>query len=115
MVIIFDLIFELLSCLACDRNYHDEKLCDVSKADCIAQDCILFSKLLEVSEVFLSFTCIFKSKLLCMLHFTSHKKQSGEIPNGDAIAYGKNSNSGHAVKLQVKFPAEKNTLNICRH
>ena len=47
-----------------------------------------------------------------MLHFTSHKKQSGEIPNGDAIAYGKNSNSGHAVKLQVKFPAEKNTLNI---
>ena len=50
-----------------------------------------------------------------MLHFTSHKKQSGEIPNGDAIAYGKNSNSGHAVKLQVKFPAEKNTLNICRH
>ena len=115
MVIIFDLIFELLSCLACDRNYHDEKLCDVSKADCIVQDCILFSKLLEVSEVFLSFTFIFKSKLLCMLHFMSHKKQSSEIPNGDAIAYGKNSNSGHAVKLQVKFPAEKNTLNICRH
>ena len=54
-------LFELLCCLACDCNYHDEKLCDVSKADCIAQDCILFSKLLEVSEVFLSFTCIFKS------------------------------------------------------
>ena len=72
-------------------------------------------KVLEVSEVFLSFTCIFKSKLSCMLHFMSHKKRSGEISNGDAIAYGKNSNSGQAVKLQVKFPAEKNTLNICRH
>ena len=47
-----------------------------------------------------------------MLHFTSHKKRSGEISNGDAIAYGKNSNSGQAVKLQVKFPAEKNTLNV---
>ena len=50
-----------------------------------------------------------------MLHFTSHKKQSGEISNADAIACGKNSNSGQAVKLQVKFPAEKNTLNICRY
>ena len=56
---------ELFCCLARDCNYRDEKLCDVSKADCIALYCMLFSKLLEVSEVFLSFTCIFKSKLLC--------------------------------------------------
>ena len=36
---------ELFSCLARDYNYHDEKLCDVSKADCIARDYILLSKL----------------------------------------------------------------------
>ena len=50
---------ELLCCLACDCNYCEEKLCDVSKVDCIARECILFSKLLEVSKVFLSFTYIF--------------------------------------------------------
>ena len=45
---------ELFCCLACDCNYRDEKLCAmfISKADCIAQDKILFSKLLDVSEVF---------------------------------------------------------------
>ena len=36
---------ELFRCLARDRNYRDEKLCDVSKADCIARDYILLSKL----------------------------------------------------------------------
>ena len=39
----------------------------ISKADSIAPDKILFSKLLGVSEVFWSFTCIFKSKLFCTL------------------------------------------------
>ena len=34
---------ELFRCLARDCNYRDEKLCDVSKADCIARDYILFS------------------------------------------------------------------------
>ena len=60
---------ELFGCLACDGNYCDEKLCDVLKGDCIARDYIIIAfkaqKLLEVSEVFWSFTCIFKSKLLC--------------------------------------------------
>ena len=41
---------ELFHCLDCDCNYRDEKLCDVSKADCIARDYIMPSKLLEVSE-----------------------------------------------------------------
>ena len=36
---------ELFCYLARDCNYRDEKLCDVSKADCIARDYILLSKL----------------------------------------------------------------------
>ena len=80
--------------------------------DCIAQDCILFSKLLEVSKVFLSFTYIFKTKLLCTQDFTSHKKRRGKISNWDAIAYHENINSGKVVKLEVKFQAEKNTLTV---
>ena len=36
---------ELFRYLARDCNYRDEKLCDVSKADCIARDYILLSKL----------------------------------------------------------------------
>ena len=36
---------ELFRCLARDCNYRDEKFCDVSKADCIARDYILLSKL----------------------------------------------------------------------
>ena len=43
---------DLFRCLGCDSNYRDEKLCNVSKADCIARDYILLSKPLEVSEVF---------------------------------------------------------------
>ena len=33
---------ELFHCQAYDCNYHDEKLCNVSKADCIARDYILY-------------------------------------------------------------------------
>ena len=36
---------ELFHCQAYDCNYCDDKLCDVSKADCIAQAYILLSKL----------------------------------------------------------------------
>ena len=45
---------ELFCRLAHDCNNRDEKLraMFISKADCIAQDKILFSKLLDVSEVF---------------------------------------------------------------
>ena len=40
---------------------------------------------------------------------TSHEKQRA---NGDATAYRKNSNSSQEVKLQVKFPAKRNTLKL---
>ena len=42
----------------------------------------------------------------CTQDFTSH------ISNWDAITYRENSNLGQAVKLQIKFPAEKNTLTV---
>ena len=86
-------------CLARDCNYCDVmKTCAmlISKADCIARDKILFSKRLDVSEVFETF----------MQAITSHKKQ-GEISNGDAIAYRENSNSSQEVKLQSKVASEK--------
>ena len=63
-----------------------------SKADGIAQDKILFSKLLDVSEVFETF----------MYAITSHKKQ-----REDAIAYRENSNSSQEVKLQSQVASEK--------
>ena len=69
----------------------------ISKADCIARDKILFSKRLDVSEVFETF----------MQAITSHKKTKGEISNGDAIAYRENSNSSQEVKLQSKVASEK--------
>ena len=34
------------------------------------------------------------------------------MSNWDAIGYRKNSNLGQAVKLQIKFPAEKNTVTV---
>ena len=42
---------ELFRYLARDCNYRDEKLCDVSKADCIARDNILLSKLKNLYPV----------------------------------------------------------------
>ena len=47
----------------------------ISKADCFARDYILFSKLLEVSEVFQSFTCVFKWKPLRMQSQLTSDKQ----------------------------------------
>ena len=74
----------------------------MSKADCIAWDYILFSKLLDVSKVFWSFTRILKSKLLCGQSCWSVKYQT-EMQSRIA----KLSNSGQKVKLQVQFPAKK--------
>ena len=59
---------ELFRCLAHDCNYLDEKLCDVSKADCIALDYILLSKLIS-SWRFLKFSETF------MYAITSHRKR----------------------------------------
>ena len=40
---------------------------------------------------------------------TSHEKQRANV---DATVYRKNSNSSQEVKLQVKFPAKRNTLKL---
>ena len=60
-----------------------------SKADGIAQDKILFSKLLDVSEIFETF----------MYAIMSHKKQRAK--------YRENSNSSQEVKLQSQVASEK--------
>ena len=67
-----------------------------SKADGIAQDKILFSKLLDVSEVFETF-----------MYAITSQKTKGEISKEDAIAYCENSNSSQEVKLQSQVASEK--------
>ena len=97
--------------MAHDCNYREEKLCDVnfkSRLYCIRIIIvILFSKLLDVSEVFWNFTCILKSKLLCTQSRWRAKYQT-EMQS----CIEKLSNSGQKVKLQVKFPVKKNTLTV---
>ena len=87
---------ELFRCLARDCNYRDEKLCDVSKADYIASMRLYIAlkaqKLLEVSEVFWSFTCIFKSKLLCTQSCLT--KSDGRNIKLRCYRESRNSNSG---------------------
>ena len=60
--------------------------------------------LLEVSEAFWSFTCIFKSNLHVHNHVS--QKEKGEISNWDAIP-----NRETAIQVQAMFPT-KNTLTI---
>ena len=63
-------------------------------------------KLLEVSEVFWSFTCILKSKLLCTQSRLT--KSEGEKSNWDAIA-----NRETAIQVQAMFSAKQHP--DCRH
>ena len=78
----------------------------------------LFSKLLDVSAVFWSFRCIFKSKILCkQSHPIKSKGQNikcRRYPVGNfsvmaSALYHENSAciSSQEVKLQVKLPVEK--------
>ena len=60
--------------------------------------------LLEVSEVFWSFICIFKSNLHVHNHVS--QKAKGKISNWDAIP-----NCETAIQVQAMFPT-KNTLTI---
>ena len=60
--------------------------------------------LLEVSEVFWSFICIFKSNLYIHNHVS--QKAKGEISNWDAIL-----NRETAIQVQAMFPT-KNTQTI---
>ena len=73
---------EHFGCLACDSNFSDKKLCDVLKADCIARDYILLSKL-RSSWRFLKFSETLhvysnRNSYVCN-HFS--QKAKGEISN----------------------------------
>ena len=98
---------ELFHCQAYDRNYRDEKLCYVSKADCIAWDYILLSKLwgswrfLKFSEALYVY-----SKQNFYVHNHVSQKAKGEISNWDIIP-----NRETAIQVQAMFPT-KNTLTI---
>ena len=78
----------------------------------------LFSKVLDVSAVFWSFRCIFKSKILCkQSHPIKSKGQNikcrcyhvGNFSTMASALYRKHSTciSSQEVKLQVKLPVEK--------
>ena len=72
----------LFCCLARDCNYRDEKLCDVSKADCIAEDYLLLSKL-RSSWRFLKFPealHVYSNRNFYVRHHVSQKAM-GEISN----------------------------------
>ena len=73
---------ELFRCLARDCNYRDEKLCDVSKADCIARDYVLLSKL-RSSWRFLNFSealHVYSNRNFYVRNHVSQKAK-GEISN----------------------------------
>ena len=81
----------------------------------------LFSKLLNVSAVFWSFRCIFKSKLLCKQSRPIKSKGQnikprcyhiGNFSTMASVLYRENSNSSQEVKLQAKLPAKKNILRL---
>ena len=94
-------IFSLISMFPCQRVIFEI----LSFWDCTAWDYILFSKVFDVSEVFWNF--ILKSKLLCAQSRWRAKYQT-EMQSRIA----KLSSSGQKVKLQVEFPAKKNTPTV---
>ena len=73
---------ELFRCLAHDCNYHDEKLCDILKADCIARDYILLTKL-RSSWQFLKFSEALHVYSTHNFYVHNHfsQKANGEISN----------------------------------
>ena len=85
----------------------------------------LFSKLLDVSAVFGSFRCIFKSKILCKQSRPIKSKGQnikcrcyhvGNFSTMASALYRENSTciSSQELKLQVKLPVEKKTSSDCR-
>ena len=81
----------------------------------------LFSKLLDVSAVFGSFRCIFKSKILCKQSRPIKSKGQnikcrcyhvGNFSTMASALYRENSTciSSQEVKLQVKLPVEKKNI-----
>ena len=95
--------------VARDCNYRDEKLWDVSKADCIARDYILLSKL-RSSWRFLKFSEALRvcSNWNFYVHNHVSQKAKGEISNWDAIR-----NRKTAFQVQEMFSAKQHP--DCRH
>ena len=95
--------------VARDCNYRDEKLWDVSKADCIARDYILLSKL-RSSWRFLKFSEALRvySNWNFYVHNHVSQKAKGKISNWDAIR-----NRKTAFQVQEMFSAKQHP--DCRH
>ena len=95
--------------VAHDCNYRDEKLWDVSKADCIARDYILLSKL-RSSWRFLKFSEALRVYSNRNFYVRNHvsQKAKGEISNWDAIA-----NRKTAFQVQEMFSVKQHP--DCRH
>ena len=74
----------------------------ISKADCIARDKILFSKLLDVSEVFETF----------VYAIMSHKKQRAKYQREMLSHIAKKAILVKRSNYKVKLPAKKNTLRL---
>ena len=74
----------------------------ISKADCIARDKILFSKLLDVSEVFETF----------MYAITSHKKQKAKYQREMLSHIAKTAILFKRSNYKVKLPAKKKILRL---
>ena len=82
----------------------------ISKAVCIAWDKILFSKLLDVSEVFWSFTHIFKLKVLC----TQSRliKSKGKNVKQRCYRVSRKQQFWSRGQITSKVSSEKNTLRL---
>ena len=74
----------------------------ISKADCIARDKILFSKLLNVSEVFETFEYV----------IMSHKKQRAKYQREMLSHIAKKAILVKRSNYKVKLRAKKNTLRL---
>ena len=93
-------IFSLISMFPCQRVIFEILIF----WDCIAWDLYCFQR----SWMFLKFSeTLLKSKLLCA---QSRWRVKYQTEMQSCIA--KLSNSGQKVKLQVEFPAKKNTLTV---
>ena len=95
--------------VARECNYRDEKLWDVSKADCIARDYILLSKL-RSSWRFLKFSEALRVYSNRNFYVRNHvsQKAKGEISNWDA-----NANRKTAFQVQEMFSVKQHP--DCRH
>ena len=95
-------IFSLISMFPCQRVIFEILIF----WDCIAWDYILFSKVLDVSEVFWNFTQI--ETFMCTVTL------KGEISNWDAIVYCKTEQFRSKGQITSRVSSEKKHPD-CRH